>query len=319
MNSLSKLAGFSALALAAGGVALLVAFNPGSTPYAAVQQPVPVAAAVSSSPAVARLGELQLSSAELNAVLSTLPADSREQLRSNRGALEGWIRARLAEKALLQQADAQGWQQRPEIQQLTHAATEQILLRTYLQSVSQVPADYPDEATLQQAYDNAKGTLQSPPLYRVSQIFLAVEPGSNEAQIAKKAVELAKRAQAANADFAALAQQFSEDRSTAQQGGDAGLQPLQQYVPEMRQVLSRQSVGSVSDALRSNAGFHILKLTEKQPARTASLAEVREQLRQVLRNQRQEQVAKAYLEGLVSSATLSIDGGQLNQALEPVR
>ncbi len=318
MNSLTKLAGVSMLALVVGSVVLVGAFNPGSTPQAAMQQPVP-AAANSVTPSVASLGDLQLSSTELNGLLSTLPAESREQLRSNRGALEGWIRARLAEKALLQQADAQGWQERPEIQQMTRAATEQILLRTYLQSVSQLPADYPDEQTLQQAYKGAMGNLQTPALYRVSQIFLAVEPGANEEQVRKKAIELARRAQAPNADFAAMARQFSEDRSTAERGGDAGLQPLQHYVPEMRQILSRQRVGSVSDALRSNAGFHILKLVDMQPPRAASLDEVREQLRQALRGQRQQQVANAYLEGLVSKATLSIDGAQLNLALEPIR
>jgi peptidylprolyl isomerase len=56
-----------------------------------------------------------------------------------------------------------------------------------------------------------------------------------------------------------------------------------------------------------------------QPARAASLDEVRGQLREALRSQRQEQVARAYMEGLVSKATLSIDGAQLNQALESVR
>ncbi|WP_334597760.1 peptidylprolyl isomerase [Pseudomonas alvandae] len=321
MNRFSKLAGISAAVLVLGGIVLTVISNPDGVSQASVPaaQPKPARTPTEAAPAVASLGELQLSSAELNAVLSSLTPQVREQLRGNRGALEGWIRARLAEKALLQQADAQGWQERPDIQQMTRAATEQILLRTYLQSVSQVPADYPDDQALQQAYESAKDKLQSPALYRVSQIFIAVEPGANEEPLRKKATELARRAQAPNADFAELARQFSEDQATAQRGGDSGLQPLQQYVPEMRQVLSRQRVGSVSDALRSQVGFHILKLTDMQPARAASLDEVREQLREALRNQRQEQVARAYMEGLVSKATLSIDGAQLNQALESVR
>jgi len=304
-----------------GAFALMAGCDQGSAPDATAQAATsaPVASASAAAPAVATLGHLQLSSAELNAMLGDLPEDARVQLRNNRGALEGWIRGRLAEMALLEQADAQGWRERPEIARMTRAATEQILLRTYLQSVSQVPAEYPDEQALQQAYEAARGSLQSPALYRVSQIFLAVDAGADEQQVRKKAIDLARRAQAANADFAALAQQHSEDRSTAQRGGDSGLQPLQHYVPAMRQVLAQLPAGSVSDPLRSEAGYHILKLTEHQPARPASLDEVREQLRQALRAQRQEQVAKAYLEGLVSSATLSIDGGQINQALEPVQ
>ena len=76
------------------------------------------------------------------------------------------------------------------------------------------------------------------------------------------------------------------------------------------------SGGAVSDAVQSAAGFHVLKLTAQQPARTATLDEVRERLTQALRAQRQEQIAKAYLEGMLNTATLSIDGAELNKVLE---
>ncbi|MGA4636012.1 peptidylprolyl isomerase [Pseudomonas solani] len=324
MNAKGWMVGCGALAAVALAVGLALGLRPGSGLEAAVQAVPEVQQAKAASQAapaeraVARLGELALGEGELQAVLDGLPAASREQLRTDRGALEGWIRGRLAEKALLQQAQAQGWEERPEIQRMTRAATEQILLRTYLESVSQVPADYPSDAELQAAYEAGKDNWVTPPLYRVSQIFLAVGPGAAEDQVRKQAIELARRA-AANADFAALARQYSQDARTAEQGGDTGLQPLQQFVPAMRQVLARQRVGSVSEPLRSDAGYHILKLTEQQPGRSASLDEVRDRLRQALRAQRQEQVARAYLDGMVSSATLSIDGASLNQALEKGR
>ena len=53
-----------------------------------------------------------------------------------------------------------------------------------------------------------------------------------------------------------------------------------------------------------------------QPARVAALDQVREQLRNSLRSQRKELVAKAYMEGLVNAGTLSIDGAALNVVLE---
>ncbi|WP_435635686.1 peptidylprolyl isomerase [Pseudomonas solani] len=325
MSTKGRWLGIGAIAAVALAVGLALGLRPGSGLEAAVQAVPEVQQARAASQAapaeraVARLGELALGEGELQAVLDGLPAASREQLRADRGALEGWIRGRLAEKALLQQAQAQGWEERPEIQLMTRAATEQILLRTYLESVSQVPADYPSDAELQAAYEAGKDNWVTPPLYRVSQIFLAVGPGAAEEQARKQAIELARRAAAANADFAALARQYSQDARTAEQGGDTGLQPLQQFVPAMRQVLARQRVGSVSEPLRSDAGYHILKLTEQQPGRSANLDEVRDRLRQALRAQRQEQVARAYMDGMVSSATLSIDGASLNQALEKGR
>lgn len=308
------------LMVGAGALALLVvavglSLRTGSDPVAA-QQPAPVAKPSTDGPAVARLGNQQIDLLEMKNVLASLPAESREQLRGNRGALETWLRSRLAQKAVLEQADAQGWRQRPDVEQQTRAATEQIVFRDYMLSVSQVPADYPSAAELQQAYDNGKAQWVTPPMYRVSQIFLAVNDAQSADTVRRQAQELSRRAQAAPADFAALATQFSQDPNTAPRGGDSGMQPLQQLVPQVREAVSRLKVGAVSDVVQSAAGFHVLKLTGQQPARMATLDELRERLTQALRAQRQEQIAKAYLEGMLNTATLSIDGAELNKVLE---
>ncbi len=308
-----------AMVISAAAVALLVVavalvVRPGNDPVAA-QQPAPVIAA-NAGPAVARLGNQQVSPEELQALLAAVPPQTREQLRGNREALERWIRSRLAEKAVLEQADAQGWAQRPDVVRQTRAATEQIVFRDYLQSVSKVPADYPSAAELQQAYDAGKANWQTPALYRVSQIFLGVSEPQNLDAVRKQAAELSKKAQASPAEFAALAKEFSQDRLTAERGGDTGLQPLQQLVPEVRGAVARLKVGAVSEPVQSSAGFHVIKLTEQQPARTATLDELRDQLTQALRAQRQEQIAQAYLDGMLNTATLSIDGAELNKVLE---
>ncbi len=313
MKKPTLMVGAGALALLVVAVAL--SLRPGSDPVAA-QPPAPVINPASTGPAVARLGNQQIDLAELKSVLASLPAESREQLRGNRGALETWIRSRLAQKAVLEQADAQGWRQRPEVEQQTRAASEQIVFRDYMLSVSQVPADYPSAAELQQAYDSGKAQWVTPPLYRVSQIFLAVNDPQTLDAVRRQAQELSRKAQAAPADFAALATQFSQDPDSAAHGGDSGMQPLQQLVPQVREAVSRLKVGAVSDVVQSPAGFHVLKLIGQQPARTATLDELRERLTQALRAQRQEQIAKAYLEGMLNTATLSIDGTELNKVLE---
>jgi peptidylprolyl isomerase len=134
--------------------------------------------------------------------------------------------------------------------------------------------------------------------------------------VRKQAQELSKRAQAAPGEFAALAGQYSQDTDSAKRGGDSGLQPLQQLLPEVRGALARLKVGAVAEPVQSPAGFHIVKLNELQPARNATLDELRDRLREALRAQRQEQIAKAYLEGMLNTATLSIDGAAVNKVLD---
>lgn len=266
--------------------------------------------------AIARLGDQYIEAYELEALLADLPRGSAEQLGQNRTAIDDWLRSRLAEKKLLSEAVAQGWDQRQEVQQMTRSATEQIVLRTYLDSVSQVPEDYPSEAELNAAYEINKGQWAAPAMYQISQIFLAVNDQASLEDVRKRAVELTNAARKGQTDFAELARENSEDPQSAQQGGDIGMRPLELLIPEIRPVLAQLEVGAVSDPVQTPTGLHILKLTDMQPARLATLDQVRDQLRNSLRAQRKELIAKAYMQGLVNADTLSIDGAALNVVLE---
>ncbi len=272
-------------------------------------------ASAAAEPAVARLGALQVAPDELKALLAEVPAETRAQLSENRDALERWMRARLAEKALYEQASAQDWQQRPQVKTLIDAAARQIVLRTYLESVSTVPEDYPSDAELQAAYQaNKVRNWLYRALYRVSQIFIAASAAGGLAEARKRAEELYR--QAADGDFAELARKHSDDPQTARNGGDiGGLLAQAQLLPAIRPALERLKVGAVSEPIQGANGFHLVKLTERRDARLATLDEVRGRLRESLRAQRQEQIAKAYLDGLVNNATLSIDGALLGKTL----
>lgn len=304
--------------LAVLALAISLSLRPTASAVSASAQPA-TAASTSNAPALARLGEQQVSANELEALLTQLPEQLRQQLKANRPTLETWLRARLAEKALYQQAVSEGWAQRPEVQAQTQAAIEQIVLRGYLSNATQLPDDYPSEEELQQAYEIEKAALQLPAGYRLSQIFLAVPDKQAEESVLKQAQSLSKRAQEKGADFAELARTYSQDSGSAAQGGDIGLQPLEQLLPEVRDSVPKLQVGEVSKPLQSPLGFHIVKLTETQPARLASFYEVREQLRQGLRAQHQEQAARVYVDNMLNSATLSIDGAALSQVLEQVQ
>lgn len=307
------LASVGALAVAVAAAALIL--RPGETTAAVSAAP---SAAVAGE-IVARLGDQQVDTNDLKALFDQLPAASREQLSGDRTALETWLRARLVEKSLYQQAEAKAWSQRPEVAAQTRAAVEQIVLRSYLNSITQVPEDYPSQQELEQAYEASKATLQVPAVYRLSQIFLSVPDEQATESVRNQAQALSKRAQAAGADFAELARTYSQDQGSAQRGGDIGPQPLAQLLPEVRSVVPKLKVGAVSGPLQSTLGFHIIKLTEAQPARLATFDEVRGQLREALRAQRQELAAKQYVNEMINSSTLSIDGAVLSKVLEAQR
>ena len=151
---------------------------------AAAQARPPAAA---QGPAVATLGAVRVDRDELAHQLEALTPQARALLKKgNRAGLDQWLRARLAEKALVEQARAAGWQERPELLRAFQAAQERIVLQTYLDSVSRAPDDYPAEADLQAAYERAKPQLTEPALYRVSQIFLPAALGDSDAVAAAR-------------------------------------------------------------------------------------------------------------------------------------
>lgn len=294
-----------------------------SAPAKAVASAAPSVASSAAAPApqtppIATLGAVRVERDELLRQLQTMPPQARQQLQDNRAGLEQWLRARLAERALIEQARAQGWQDKPEIKRAVQAAQERIVVQSYLDSVSRAPDAYPSDADLQAAYERAKPQLTVPAQYRVSQIFLpaALSDADAVAAARKQAQDLAKRAQAPKADFAALAQSQSRDETTRAQGGDIGYVPLAQLTPEMRPVVAQMKAGEVSAPVQSAAGFHILKLTASQPASVTPFEQVKDELRVALRNQRQELAARAYMEGLLNAGPVSIDGAALNAAFE---
>ncbi|WP_321287029.1 peptidylprolyl isomerase [Alcaligenes phenolicus] len=290
-------------------------------PQAAVQQssaPASTAKSSAATPAVATLGQVVVSQDELQQFLQALPAAQREAMRNDRVVLEQWLRSRLAEKAVVEQAKAQEWDKKAEIRSAIEEAQNQVILRSYLQSVSEPAADYPSEQDLQTAYQANQDQFQLPAMYRLSQIFLSV-PDKDEqalAQAKKRADAWVKQMREGKADFAALAKEHSDEKISAERGGDNGFLPMSQLVPAMRATVAKLEPGQLSDPIVQADGVHILQLTDLRPASVRSLEEVKPALRDALRRQRQQEATQAYVAGMLDADTVSVDGKVLSQLLQ---
>lgn len=272
-------------------------------------------------PVVARLGNIRISSAEIQQLLRAMPESERVKVQANREGLENWLRQRLAGEALLREAQQKKWAERPEVKARIDAATKDVTARvistSYLASVAKLPANYPSDAEVKTAYERAKPQLNVAATYRVAQIFLPVAPAADAATIAAvraKATDLSVQARAG--DFASLAKTHSQDAASAAQGGEVGNLPLTQLLPETREVITAMQPDQVSEPVQSTSGFHILKLLAKQPARPASFEEVKPTLQVALREQRQQELINEHLSKLVPASEVSIDNAALNAVLQ---
>lgn len=272
----------------------------------------------SNSAPVATLGSAKMSAEELQVWLESLPANVRAALPGNRDVLEQWLRNQLSEKVLLAEAQSQNWAQRPEVAKAIELSTREIILRSYLHSVSLPPEGFPTETDLSAAFEQNKDRLLIPARYHVRQIYLNAPVGDSVSVAAAKqqADALVKQARTKGTDFSELARVHSNDASTAVLGGDIGLQPLAQLLPEVRPVVAEMKPGEIANPVQTATGLHILKLDEIQEPRNANRKEVEVQLRQALIQQRQAQIAQVYVESVLTSLPLSIDGHQLTKLLE---
>jgi peptidyl-prolyl cis-trans isomerase D len=149
------------------------------------------------------------------------------------------------------------------------------------------------ESEVRSYYQQNLATYQLPEKVRASHILLKTEGKSPEEteKVKNKATELLLQVRQ-GADFAALAKKDSEDPESAAKGGDLGLFGRGAMVPEFERAAFSLGVGAVSDLVKSQFGFHIIKVTEKQPARTQPFEEVESLIRPTLLQRKADQMAQ---------------------------
>ena len=203
---------------------------------------------------VARLGTTDITAAMLQTFVRTLDPAVRKQALGDPALMAKLVRAELARMAVLKEAQAQKWEQRPEVVLQIQRVRDEAITSSYLMSVSTPPADYPSEAEIQSAYDLNRDALMAPRQYRLSQIFVALPTGGDaKAQEAahQKADDLARKAKAKGANFEALAAANSDIKTGTEQGGDLGWASEAEIVPEIRSQIVAMAQSEISDPIRT--------------------------------------------------------------------
>jgi peptidyl-prolyl cis-trans isomerase D len=137
---------------------------------------------------------------------------------------------------------------------------------------------------IEREYNNNSEQYTTPEQVRASHILLKTE-GKDDAAVKAKAEALLKQARG-GADFSELAKKNSEDEASAKNGGDLDYFGRGRMVPEFDQAVFAMAAGSISDLVKTQYGYHIIKLVDKKNATTRPLAEVRQQLNDQLAYQR---------------------------------
>jgi len=169
-------------------------------------------------------------------------------------------------------------------------------------AVTQVAEAEPTQDELQAAYDRLFAEAEAVREYNAAHILVETE---EEAKEVKAELD-------GGAEFGALA----EERSTGPSGpnqGDLGWFAADQMVPPFAEAVAAMEPGGVSDPVQTEFGWHVIKLNETRMREAPPLAEVREQIAQLVRREKVEAEIARLVDGAEVQKTEGIDPARLNE------
>ena len=133
----------------------------------------------------------------------------------------------------------------------------------------------PSDADLKAAYEKNKDRYLEPEKRHARHILIPVE--KDDAAAKKLADDVAAQVKAGG-DFAALAKKYSKDPGSAENGGDLGWADSKQFVGPFSDTLFKMKPGEVAGPIKTQFGYHVIRLEEIQPAKGKSFDDVRSEL-----------------------------------------
>ncbi len=132
----------------------------------------------------------------------------------------------------------------------------------------------------------------------LSHILIRIKAGDEDVDDVFKAANDVHAELVAGAPFDSTAIKYSTDTNTASQGGDLGWLKAEDLPEFFQDVLRGMTDGEISPVLREPSGFRIVKLIEREASRPYEFEEVRDELRQLLEQEKMTSMYDVYLEEL---------------------
>lgn len=239
---------------------------------------------------LASFREQTITLGEFNQIWEEVPEDYKLQLDKSL-VLDQMI----SEKLLIQEAKYMGLEEDNDVLEQIKKITEQILVQVLIEREILDKIKVNDEEVLEYYEQNKDGFTEKEQVHLYN-ILLETE---KEAQDVLEQLE-------AGGDFGEIAIEKSAGPS-ATQGGDLGYLTRGTIIPEIEEVVFALELEELSEVIKTDFGFHILKITEKKPETVKALEEVKEDIIQTLLPDKQKEAFENFLEELKSKSEIEIN------------
>ena len=261
---------------------------------------------------VMTIGDEKITAAQYDQLINALPAQYQ---KAARGPQKRQIAEQMVQlKVLSREAEKRNLDQQAVIKQQLAFDRENILAQAlYNDLVKSVKID---DAALQTYYDAHKADFESAKgrhiLIRFKGSAVPLRPGEKELsddEALAKAQEIRKKL-LAGGDFIAIAKADSDDTGSGANGGDLGTFKHGQMVGAFETAAFALPVGQISEPVKTQFGYHIIKIEEKN---TKSFADAKAEIAEKLR----PEAAKKETDDLRKKASVTFDDGYFGPAQAP--
>ena len=240
---------------------------------------------------LARVNDEVITQDEFQAKIGRLPPYYRVLAREQKAK---FLDELINEKLFLRQAYKSGVQRDKEVSELIKEAHNKIIVAKFIEEEINRNTKISDK-DIEDFYSLHKKEFIAPAKYKASHILVSTE---------QEASDVLRRLNNGE-DFAAVAKEVSIDPSRTN-GGDLGYFTEGQMIPDFESACFKLEVGQTSDIVKTQFGYHIIKLTDKKPPEAKTLDEVKDVIRRKILDVKKMERLQDIVKDLRSRARISV-------------
>jgi peptidyl-prolyl cis-trans isomerase C len=239
---------------------------------------------------------------EFNKELDKIPMNMNMLVASESGK-KNYLDRLVVKKLLLKEASKEKIESDKEFQERVNDIKEQLLIEALLKK--KVTSDTQmSEDDLKKYYEEHKEEFKKDREVNTRHILLKTEEEAKQVQ-----AKLQK-----GDDFTELAKKYSIDPNVRTTGGEIGFQPKGSLIPEYEAASFKlNKVGQVSGIVKTQFGFHIIRLEGVKPPSYVPIEEVKDFIKQKNVQEKQKEVLEKYIEELKKNVKITIDEALLKE------
>jgi peptidyl-prolyl cis-trans isomerase C len=191
-------------------------------------------------------------------------------------------------------------------EKLQNDVREELKIRRWMESRA-MPSEV-TESDAMSFYESNIKEFEQPETIKASHILFMVDgeaPANvimQKKQAAKNAATRAKNGE----DFTALAKELSEEPGANESGGDLGFFPKDRMAPEFANAAFAANINDISDPVKTQFGWHVIKVTDKKAAGTVPFSEAKDQIVDYLIKTKQRDAVQKVMQELKDNSNIKV-------------